>query len=727
MLKKYFLWLIPGILLGLLSFSFIHQYQAQVPTSKYHVLKQVLIKSLQGYHFAKLPLDDSLSARSYRQYLERIDPNKRFYIQADIDELQQYSLLIDDELNGAEMPLLERSIALMDTRSAQVEQYVNEILSAPLNYSTNRSIELDGEKRQYAKNEKELKQVWKDYIQYQANVRYQQKLKEQEDKEKKALSENEKFSKMTSAEIDSLIRAEVAKSLERRFDVLKKLDEEDRTAEYLNAIASVFDPHTEFYPPQEKENFDIQMSGSLEGIGASLTQQDGETKVAQIVPGSPSWRSEQLEENDVILKVAQAGEEPVSITDMPLKDAVSLIRGPKGTEVTLTLRKSDNRITSLTLVRDKIVLEESYAKSAIINDAESGLKVGVINLPSFYANFNNDPNGRSSAEDVRAEVIKLKAQDVDGIVLDLRNNGGGSLADAVDMSGLFIEKGPIVQVKDSYGRKNVLSDSDADVVWDGPLAIMVNRFSASASEILAAAMQDYNRAVVIGTPSSFGKGTVQRFIDLDPIIPAYFTSLKPFGSVKLTIQKFYRINGDATQIKGVVPDVWLPDSYNYLTFGEGSLDYVLPFDEIQKANYRTWNGKVDALRPYLAERSRERVGQSAVFSRIEENALRLKEQQENTELTLNLDEYIAMQEKLTEQAKQFETLTSADENLEVNVLTDPTITDEKIADARQKSANNWGKQLQKDVYLQEAIDVMNDLIETDPATLAGPTKRKLKK
>ncbi|HML83892.1 MAG TPA: carboxy terminal-processing peptidase, partial [Bacteroidales bacterium] len=387
------------------------------------------------------------------------------------------------------------------------------------------------------------------------------------------------------------------------------MERSDRMADYINAIMAVLDPHTNYFPPKDKEDFDITFSGQLEGIGATLTQKDGYITVAAIVPGSPSWKQGDLAVDDKILKVAQGDGEPVDVVDMRLDKAVRLVRGKKGTKVTLTVRKVDGTEKQIPITRDIVVIEETYAKSAIITDSITGSRMGYIYLPSFYANFEN-PNGRSSAGDVTKEVTRLKKENVDGIILDLRNDGGGSLQDAIEIAGLFIDQGPVVQVKGRGTRAQAFGDPAPGVLWEGPLAIMINPFSASASEILAAAMQDHKRAVIIGS-TSFGKGTVQRFLELDDIARG-FDDVKPLGAIKMTIQKFYRINGGATQLKGVTPDVLLPDQYAYMDVGERDLDNPMPWTEIAGTPFTPVNS--EALFKQLAQTSKTRIGTDSTFT-----------------------------------------------------------------------------------------------------------------
>lgn len=493
------------------------------------------------------------------------------------------------------------------------------------------------------------------------------------------------------------------------FDRIEKTDIEDKTADYLNSILAVYCPHTEYFPPQEKENFDIEMSGRLEGIGAQLSLVDGEIKIVNIVPGSASWKQGTLKEEDIILKVAQGDAEPVSVENMPLKEAIKLIRGPKGTEVRVTARKPDGRLVTAPIIRDVVVLEESYAKAAVIYNQTTKQKTGYIYLPSFYADFSGK-GGRSSAEDVKILLNKLKKENVQSVVLDLRFNGGGSLQDAIDMSGLFIKDGPVVQVRSRRGEPVVLEDRNQEVVWEGPLSIMINEFSASASEILAAAMQDYGRAVIIGSKSSFGKGTVQRFFDLDYYLPATMADVKPLGSVKMTIQKFYRITGKSTQWKGVESDIVLPDTYSEIEVGESSLDFAMPYDEIKTKTFKPWGQ--DLQLEALAKASAKRVKDNETFRLIAENAQYVKTQRDKTLETLNLAKFIAEQEALDKQSEKFKNLSKNHDDLTIT----PIELEDKIAadlkSIRDESTKKWHKEIRENVYIYETTMIMHDYLKT---------------
>lgn len=712
MTKKIILISLAAILAALFGFTYFNEKDSIGPirsTDKDRVVRELVFGSLKQAHFSQPKGGEWFSQEAFNTYLKRLDPTKRFLLQEDVDLLASYRAQIYPEFtNYEENPLFEASVRIMDQRTQEAKEYYTELLKEPFDYTLNEYVELDGDKRQYCQTKEELKKEWYKYLKYSALVRYEGRLRESESAENPAEDTGKSKPAKSAEQIEAEVREELLKNFNSRFDLMSKVDHNDRLADYINSVIALYDPHTEFYPPEEKENFDINMSGKFEGIGASLQQADGIIKVARIIPGSASWKQGQLKEEDVILKVGQGDGEAVSVTEMPLKDAVRLIRGPKGSEVRLTVRKPDGQIVTIPIIRDEVVLEETYAKSAVVVDEATGKKVGLIDLPSFYAEFGK-AKGRHSADDVLKEIRKLKAQGVEGIILDLRNNGGGSLGDAIKMAGFFIDKGPVVQVKTKEAAPQVLSDDMKGIEYDGPLVVMVNHLSASASEIVAAALQDYQRAVVVGSNSTYGKGTVQRFIELDNYVPSNMNYMRPIGSVKLTIQKFYRISGKSTQEVGVTPDVILPDSYDFLDIGERKLPYVMPWDEIKAANYAKVGHAVPAVTQKIAKESRKRVSKNQTFALIEKNALRLKEQSNKSYQTLNLEEYRKEQAAIRAESEKFKELSSEATKWSITPLQDKSNV-AALDSVKQASADNWVKVLKKDIYLQEGVNVLTDLI-----------------
>ncbi|HBL37216.1 MAG TPA: tail-specific protease, partial [Firmicutes bacterium] len=609
--------------------------------SREQVLTQMVMSSLSAWHYAPPTKTDRWSEQAYDLYLQAIDYNKRFFTQGDLKTLAAYRGKLDDEVRQGTHEFYDRSWEILSNRIREVQSYTESFLVEPFTFATDEYLETDPQKRDYPKDSPALKELWRKIVKAQTLSVYLDLLLEAEG-DPVGLEAQFKtiVQRPLEPELEREARAKVGKDLKRIFQRALAEKQEDRYARYLNALASSFDPHTNYFGPKVKEDFDIEMSGTLEGIGATLQEDGDHIKVVSIVPGGPSWRQGKLKAGDLILKVAQGDGEPVDLTNMPVDEAVQYIRGKKGTEVTLTIKKPDGQLEEITIVRDVVVIEETYAKSAVIKTEKNGPKVGYITLPSFYHDF-NQPNGRTSSGDVRKELEKLKKEQVAGVVLDLRNNGGGALDDAVKMAGLFIESGPIVQSKDQKGDITVFRDPDAGIVYDGPLVVMVNSLSASASEIVAAALQDYGRAVIVGSDHTFGKGTVQGMVNLDYFLDYLYprqAAYKPLGSLKLTEEKYYRINGGATQLKGVESDLILPDPYAYLEIGEKYYDYPLPWDQVKALNYQEWTGGKWDLATLRAQ-SVQRIAANLNFDTVQKNIELVCKQQEESLQPLKLAKF----------------------------------------------------------------------------------------
>lgn len=673
---------------------------------KESVLIQVLIKQLTNRHYQPQNIDDQFSEKVYSYYIDQLDGDRTFFTQEDLDQLKVYQTQLDDEALAGNFDFFNLSLDLFAKALDKTQVYYREILAKPFDFSADQKLEMDGDKRAYAKNDEELRAFWNSYLKYYVLRNYVDKIEEQE---KAAATEEHK----TPEVLEKESRDEVLKLYDNFYDRLRRLRRSDRLSQYLNCITGVFDPHTTFFNPADKKTFDIDFSGRLEGIGARL-QADGDyTKVSNIVVGGPAWKGKELEENDIILKVGQGDAEPVDIKGMQIDEAVQLIRGPKGTEVRLTVKKVDGSTQIIKIVRDVVIIDEQFAKSLIIDGKMPGEKIGYISLPSFYADFENE-DGHNCSEDVAKEIEKLKAENVSGIILDLRNNGGGALREVVNMAGLFIEKGPIVQVKSRNMNPELWNDTDPRVQYEGPLAIMVNSLSASASEILVGAMQDYGRAVIIGGKSTFGKGTVQSFIDLDRTIPPTYNDIKPLGSVKITMQKFYRVSGGSNQLKGVVPDVILPDSYAYLEEGEREQKFPLDWSEIAPVAYSQNVVKLTNL-PKIVAASEKRVKADVLFQRITENAKRLEKQSKETVYPLELQAFRGFLDQREAQAKAFKDLFKNPINVGLHNL--PVDLPNLETDESKKARNeDWLKSLSKDVYLHESLNVMHDIINSKGLT-----------
>ncbi|MCO6488392.1 MAG: carboxy terminal-processing peptidase [Phaeodactylibacter sp.] len=664
------------------------------------VLMQSIISGFNQLHFRPKAIDDDFSRDVYDFYLDQIDGSRRFLTQEDVARLELFKSKLDDEINASSFQFFNLSQEIRKAGFERAQAFYREALAQPFDYDVEETIELDGEKRHFAKDEAELREFWRRYAKYETIQRLERMLEEQEEK-------GEEEEQRSFEELEQEARKEVLEYYDDWFNRIEKMKREDYLSGYFNAITHIFDPHSEYYQPIDKENFNIQFSGRLEGIGASLRTEKDFTKVVRIVVGGPAWKQKELEEDDIILKVKQEDEEdPIDITGMQINDVVQLIRGKKGTNVTLTIKKIDGTVKNITIERDIVILEEQFAKSLILEGSEKGERIGYINLPSFYADFQNR-DGQSSARDIEEELKKLKAEKVDGIILDLRYNGGGSLRDVQKMTGFFIEKGPVVQVKSRWREPEVLRDVDPRVQYDGPLIVMVNTYSASASEILAAALQDYNRAVIVGSKSTYGKGTVQQFLDLDRTISGY-NEIKPLGEIKLTISKFFRINGGSNQLKGVEPDIVLPDNFHFIETGERDREYAMEWTEIDPAEYSQGVMHVRNM-DELRRRSEERVAQDTTFQKVLANARRLKDQQDFSEYPLQLSAYRSLVKEREKEARQFDGLFDAEVNHGVsNLKVDlPHIESDESRTARN---DDWVKSVTKDVYIKETLNIMHDLI-----------------
>lgn len=607
--------------------------QKDVDQNRTRLLTYVLRQQM-GHHFSGKPIDNNLSRSAFKLYLKQLDYQKRFLLDGEVRRIRAFENQIDDEILTGKIQLVATAETLMSQAVKRAEGMVREILARPFDFTIAEDYETDPDKLAFCRTDSELKERWRKDLKYRVLSRYL------------LLAEEEGFAspaaipKARRAALEQLAREKVLKQHNDYFSRLHQETVQDQYDRYLNAFARAFDPHTNYMPPQSKEDFDISMRGSLEGIGATLRDDEGYVKVVKVVPGSAADRQGQLQADDIILAVAQGKGEPVDVTDMRLRDVVALIRGKKGSEVRLTVKRAGHKPLVIPIIRDVVVIEESFVKSAVIDDAAGGRKYGYIKIPSFYRDFEETRGGgggRNSTDDVRTALASLKRQGIAGLVLDLRNNGGGALTDAVGVAGLFIERGPIVQVRSSGGATKVLDDQDPGIEYRGPLIVLVNQFSASASEIVAGALQDYRRAIVVGGEHTHGKGTVQVIMDLDEVLTLRNMSrYQPLGALRMTTQKFYRISGESTQYRGVVPDIVLPDRQQSSKFGERYLDFSLPWDTIEGVRHADWHdGPVDL--DWLKSRSRARVASNQEFVKIRQVAQTLAERLDNSRQSLQLD------------------------------------------------------------------------------------------
>ncbi len=661
------------------------------------VLQQMVYSLLNTTHIEPKKVDDVFSEAVFDAYLEDLDANKRFFTQADLKLLSKYRKKIDDEFVKGESEFFELSRSILTMRTRQAKNMYVDLLSKPFDLESGGLFETDPERRAYCTDSVDLYAYWGDYLKERVLRRVYDRLEEQ------AKPENQSDPDFAAKPLEQIEREAREKELELHNDWFADMDDFDSIdwmGIYLNAITGYYDPHTEYFPPQRKEAFEIEMTGQFEGIGAQLSQEGDFIKVEKIITGSASWRQGELEEGDVILKVAQGDQEAVDVVGMRINKAIKLIRGKKGTEVRLTVKKLDGSKKVIPIVRDVVELESTFARSAVI---EGDRKVGYLRLPRFYVDFYQDRN-RSCADDVRKELEKLKAEGVESIVFDLRNNGGGSLDAVVDIVGLFIPTGPVVQVKAPGKAAKLLIDRDPAVVYDGPLVVMVNEFSASASEIFAAAIQDYDRGLVIGSPTTFGKGTVQNVVDLDRNKLGFSdgSAQAPLGALKLTIQKYYRVNGGTTQLKGVLSDVVLPDAYMYIDYGEKEERHPLGYDQITPATFTPsagWKSRHQKAGKELSKR----VDADPVFDTIQMHAQYLKDARSRTAVPLSLAEYTAYERAREAERKRFKDLYKMSSPFDrVTYLSGESA---KLDKAKLEESDKWHKALSEDLYLYWAREL----------------------
>lgn len=671
----------------------------EIDVSRNKLIGYMLSKQLPVMHFSDKVMDDTLAFAAFELYLKQLDYQKRFLLQKDVDSLSILAPAIDNNLLKGRIVLPDLGYKMLVERIAQVKKMTGVLLDKGFDYNRDESYETDPDKLKYAADMFDLRERWRKILKAQIISRYLDLSEEQEkSKEEKMKSDKELWQEAEE------------KIAKRNLNFFNRIDKEtlqDHYDRYFNAITRAFDPHTNYMPPANKEDFDIHMRGSLEGIGALLREEDGYIKVVRIIPGSASARQGLLQAEDVILRVGQGAQEPVEITDMRLREAVRLIRGPKGSEVRLTVKKPDATKVVIPILRDVVQIEETFVKSMIL-ESPDGKKVGYVMIPSFYRDFEKTRSGsdaRNSTDDTRTAIESLKKQGISRLVLDLRNNGGGSLMDAVDTTGLFIQVGPVVQVKNSYGSKRVLSDDDSSVTWDGPLLVLVNQFSASASEILAAALQDYSRAVIVGGAHTHGKGTVQTLIDMNDNIPLlHLKRYDDLGALKVTIQKFYRVNGGSTQYKGVEPDIVLPSLFQHLESGEQYLDNSLPWDRVDPVPFVRY-GTANFNPATLLKKSAARVQKDEGLQVIADEAKKATERSEKTAISLKVADMKAKRkeadiarDKIGVHYMKYRHQQENDEG-----------SDKKAEAAGELDKDKWKEEIKEDPYIHESLLILEDM------------------
>ena len=684
------------------------------PPGKYEKILQIVGEYLKQGHFSPKDMNDDFSKKVYDRYFEELDPDKDIFLQSDLTALNQYSTKIDDEIKGdAPVQFFLEAGKVFNKRTEEAAAIYKDILSKPFNFTVNETVVTDPKKINFPANDAERRDAWRKHLKYLTLQRYVDLIDNRESNKGKDGS-----TAKTDAELEKEARAKVEAAMDRTFERYKtKFDDDEKFSVFVNTVTAMMDPYTEYMLPLDKRYFDETLSGSFDGIGAQLGSEDGNIKIASILPGGPAQKSGQLDVGDVIVRIAQGSDNAVEVAGFTIEDAVKLIRGKKGTEVRLTLRKKDGTLKTVSLIRDKIVQDETFVRSAVVNQGSS--KIGYVYLPEFYANFNDPTDPHRCAVDMANEIKKLKEAKVDGIVIDLRNNGGGSLNDVVQMAGLFVDRGPIVQVKSRGRSPEVLKDNDDGVLWDGPLAVTVNEFSASASEIFAAAMQDYGRAVIIGSTSTYGKGSVQRSYGLDP--NDFMSQTSDLGSLKLTLQKFYRISGGSTQLKGVVPDIVVPDYYEYLKMRERDNWNALPYDEISKANYNMWQPGFNYQT--VEQLANTRIANDSVFKLIKQETAILAKQ-DDKEYPLEIDQFRKDQKVTRDAVKRIESLVKTDKAMQVSFL--PQDQDRYISADKDKTERykQWLSNISKDIYVDQAVKVINDMVTQQnlAKTKSAPSK-----
>ena len=669
------------------------------------------------FHYNPKKLDDRFSQELFNSYLEYVDYAKRFFLKGDIEYLSQYKFVLDEMIrNRRSYKFYNEVYTIYKKREDSVGKIIHEILTKPFDFNKEEKLNTDYEHVGYVDDFDELRSRWRKYLKYSAISKFyelretnQKAVADSKTPSKKKSTKTKLVKAKSYTELEKESREFIKKNIKRWFKRLSGQKEKDWFNEFLNQIAEQYDPHTNYFGPRNQSNFNQSMSGQLEGIGARLTEKDGYIEIVEVLVGSPAWKQGDLSVGDKITDVRQGNKKKsVHVVNMPLEDAIELIKGKKGTKVVLTVKKMDGIVAEIPIVRDVIEIEETFVKSAVIN--HKGKKFGMINLPKFYVNLDKSKkNARDCSDDVRSEILKLKDENIEGIIVDLRDNGGGALNEAVQIVGHFIPNGPVVQVKEPGKRASVYEDEEKEVVWTGPLVVMVNEFTASASEIFSAAIQDYNRGIVIGSQRTFGKGTVQTVIDLDSRVSEQMTPFKPLGAVKLTIQKFYRINGGSTQIKGVTPDIILPTKYAFSDVGEKSYDGALEWDKIEPASYSEWkNLSVSStLKNKIKLNSDKRIAKNKFFALVKENAEWLRKRKEEHDIDISLSDYEKEEKRIKKENEKYKPIKDMKTELNVSVL---KVEKKKFKDKVYKEKKQaWMKKLGKDFYLQEAIFVIEEL------------------
>ena len=666
------------------------------------LVTKITQKIIKKWQYSPKEVDDIYSILVYDVFMDRMDYDRKYFLTNEIFVFDQWREKLDDLIYDYEPEFFNLYIDTWKTRIGEIKYFINNLEIDELNFNKKEFLEINPDKRNYFKTKELLFEDWRKRFKFQILRKYWSLTEED------STNYNSEFNGKLNKDILVKAYEKELKNSNRRFDRLISQDRNELYSIFINAYTQTFDPHTSYFMPSRKEDFDINISGRLEGIGARLREDGGYIKVVDIIPGGAAWRQGELKIDDLIIEVAQEGEEPVNIVEWRSRDAVKLIRGKKDSEVRLTVNRADGSSQVIPIIRDIIIIEDTYSKSMLLEHKLVDHKIGYITLPKFYHDFKNE-GGRNSADDIRNDLIRLNDAEVDGLIFDLRNNGGGALDDVVKMGGFFIEDGPIVQVNGRNNRKRILQDKDSNIIFDKPVVFIVNQYSASASEILASAMQDYKRAIIVGSEQTFGKGTVQRFINMDQFLTKNETDYSPIGSLKLTIQKFYRINGESTQYKGVIPDIVLPFKNDYKEIGERALDNYLDWDTISEASYDELERNNESVN-YLVENSKNRIANNSFFQEIISRRLVLEEKNNNSLISINQNDFIIRALKEKNESEEFIEL--IDEFKEFDLIDIVSFKDlDKLEKVELEKEIKLQDKLKKDFYLNETIFVLNDLIE----------------
>ena len=690
-------------ILSLTIFGFTFKKDKLIDPEKEKVLLEIVKYVVERGHYNSIELDDDFSVKIFDDFISKLDPQKRFFTLNDIRQLNRHKYKIDDQIKNYQLEFFEETYKTYNLRLNDAKLSVDKVFGADFDFSENEFIDLNNDSISFSLGKSQLFERWRKQIKYSVLDIVAQRFS----------SDSSDFDEIKTNAIST-----VKKNTDDFFDYANELDRDDWFSVFVNSFVSQFDPHTFYFKPDDKEKFDVSISGKFDGIGARLSKADGNVKIVDIIIGGPVWRDKLLDVGDVILAVGQGNDDLVSIYGMKLDDSIKLIKGPAGTVVTLRVKKIDGQIKDVKVKRDEVELEETFAKSTVISKNDNNY--GYISLPKFYADFDNYKN-RNSANDVKNEIIKLKNNGIQGLILDLRNNGGGSLQTVVEMTGLFIERGPVVQVKSIGNRKKVLYDRDPQVYWDGPLVLLINEMSASASEIISAALQDYNRAIIIGSEKSFGKGTVQNIIDLNRFIS---NTDYDMGALKVTTDIFYRINGESVQLEGVQSDIIIPDSYMHIFNGERDEKNPIKWDKIGPATYTKWNKYTNKFN-YVKNQINKKLNQNEIINNIYDRAEWIKKQQNLKSIPLNIVKYRQYQKTQKQKASQFDNISQYQNELSFKMLeTEKSFinANKELFEARTK----WHQSLSKDIFIDQAVNAL-DLIDSSIKTnyiLASNNKSK---